>query len=598
MSKSSKRPAARKAPTRVSKSKAAPRRGAQTVSKRKPAAPARRVGAATPSTPKSRSAQTRRTAAKPKASIQKAKAVARPKRRSTTRRPAATIVVPPTPILSESVVVQAPEPASAPLRILIASSEVVPYSKTGGLADMVSALAKSMARRGHRVGIVTPLYLGLFDKYPALKKLDYFLRLPLGESWLESEIFTLEPEPNLTVYFVHQPTLYQRRGLYGEHNQDFPDNAQRFIYFSKAVTHLARYLDWGPQLVHLHDWQVGLVPLFLRHEQSREGWTTPTPSVLTIHNLAYQGIYGKEAFQFTNLPPEDFTPSGAEFNGLLNSLKTGVLLADRLTTVSPRYAREITTSEYGCGLDPILRYRSAVLRGILNGVDYDDWRTETNPHLSKPYSVDDLSGKAACKAALQSEFGLPISSTVPVFGTVTRLADQKGMDIQLGALEEMLSADLQFVLLGSGSPELERAYLRLAQRFPTKVAVRIGYNEGLSHRIEAGSDFFLMPSRFEPCGLNQMYSLRYGTVPIVRVTGGLDDSVVDIADDRQLADGIKFQELSPSVLAKAIRKALALYAVPGLLNQYRLNGMKADFSWSRTSAEYETVYHAMLPKPA
>lgn len=475
---------------------------------------------------------------------------------------------------------------------------MVPYSKTGGLADMVAALAKSMARRGHRVGIVTPLYLGLFDKHPELKKLDYYLRLPLGDSWLEAEIFTLQPEPNLTVYFVHQPTLYQRRGLYGENNQDFPDNAQRFIYFSKAVTHLARYLDWGPQLVHLHDWQVGLVPLFIRHQQSREGWTTPTPTVLTIHNLAYQGIYAKEAFQFTNLPPEDFTPSGAEFNGLLNSLKTGVLLADRLTTVSPRYAREITTSEFGCGLDPILRYRSAVLRGILNGVDYDDWRTETNPHLSKPYSADDLSGKAVCKASLQSEFGLPISPTVPVFGTVTRLADQKGMDIQLGALEEMLSADLQFVLLGSGSPELERAYLRLAQRFPTKVSVRIGYNEGLSHRIEAGSDFFLMPSRFEPCGLNQMYSLRYGTVPIVRVTGGLDDSVVDIADDRELADGIKFQELSPSVLAKAIRKALALYATPGLLNRYRINGMKADFSWSRTSADYETVYQSMLPKPA
>ncbi len=595
MSKSTKRPAARKTSARVSKPKAAPRRSPQPVSKKAVLTASRRAGGKpSPAPVQAKRSKPRKDVAITKAKVvaRKPKPVARPKRLKPKAKPVAAA----TPVAPPILALQAPEPSPMPQRILIASSEVVPYSKTGGLADMVAALAKSMARRGHRVGIVTPLYLGLFEKYPALKKLDYYLRLPLGDSWLEAEIFTLEPEPNLTVYFVHQPTLYQRRGLYGENNQDFPDNAQRFIYFSKAVTHLARYLDWVPQLVHLHDWQVGLVPLFIRHQQSREGWTTPTPTVLTIHNLAYQGIYAKEAFQFTNLPPEDFTPTGAEFNGFLNSLKTGVLLSDRLTTVSPRYAREITTSEFGCGLDPILRYRSAVLRGILNGVDYDDWRTETNPHLSKPYSADDLTGKAVCKASLQSEFGLPISPTVPVFGTVTRLADQKGMDIQLGALEEMLSADLQFVLLGSGSPELERAYLRLAQRFPTKVAVRIGYNEGLSHRIEAGSDFFLMPSRFEPCGLNQMYSLRYGTVPIVRVTGGLDDSVVDIADDRDLADGIKFQELSPSVLAKAIRKALALFAAPGLLNRYRVNGMKADFSWSRTSADYEEVYQSMLPK--
>ena len=489
-----------------------------------------------------------------------------------------------------------PPPPAIPsaLRLLIASSEVLPYSKTGGLADMVAALGKSMARRGHRVGIVTPLYQGFFEKWPALKKLDYFLRLPLGNGWLEAEIFTLEPEPNLTVYFVHQPTLYQRPGLYGEKNVDYPDNAQRFLYLSKAVAHLARYLTWAPQLVPLHDWQVALVPLLLRHQQSREGWPHATPSVLTIHNLAYQGIYLKEMFAYANLPESDLSPEGAEFNGFLNCLKAGVLLADRLTTVSPRYAREITTAEFGCGLDPILRHRNPILRGILNGVDYDDWQTEHNAHLPAPYSALDLSGKAECKAALQAEVGLPVAPGVPLFGTVTRLADQKGMDIQLGALEEMLSADLQFVLLGSGSAELEREYLRLAQRYPTKVSVRIGYDEGLSHRIEAGSDFFLMPSRFEPCGLNQMYSLRYGTIPIVRVTGGLDDSVVDIADDRVLADGIKFQELSPRALAKAIRKALALFSVPSLLTRYRTNGIHADFSWARTSMEYEEVYRSMI----
>ncbi len=519
-----------------------------------------------------------------------------PARRKPVMRKAVLGVAEAAPVVLESAL-PLPLPAlPSALRLLIASSEVVPYSKTGGLADMVAALAKSMARRGHRVGIVTPLYLGLFEKWPTLKKLDYFLRLPLGNDWLEAEIFTLEPEPNLTVYFVHQPTLFQRPGLYGEKNRDYPDNAQRFLYLSKAVAHLARYLTWAPQLVHLHDWQVGLVPLLLRHQQSREGWTDATPSVLTIHNLAYQGIYMKEMFAYANLPESDLSPEGAEFNGFLNCLKTGVLLADRLTTVSPRYAREITTSEFGCGLDPILRHRNTILRGILNGVDYDDWQTEKNAHLPTPYSASDLSGKAECKAALQAEVGLPVAPGVPLFGTVTRLADQKGMDIQLGALEEMLSADLQFVLLGSGSVELEREYLNLARRFPNKVSIRIGYDEGLSHRIEAGSDFFLMPSRFEPCGLNQMYSLRYGTIPIVRVTGGLDDSVVDIADDRALADGIKFQELSPRALAKAIRKALALFGVPGLLTRYRINGIHADFSWTRTSMEYEEVYRSMIQR--
>lgn len=459
---------------------------------------------------------------------------------------------------------------------------------------MVAALAKSMARRGHRVGIVTPLYSGIREKNPGLQRLDYFMRLPLGDAFVEAEILTLEPEPNLTVYFVGEPSMYERPGIYGDKAGDYPDNAQRFSFFSKAVAHLARYLPWRPELIHIHDWQTGLVPLFLRHQREREGWADCPPSLLTIHNLAYQGVFPALAFPFTNLPPEDFSPAGAEFNGFLNCLKTAVLLSDGLTTVSPRYAREITTPEFGCGLDPILRHRAALLTGILNGVDYDDWKTERNEHLPASYSARALAGKAACKAALQARMKLPVAPNIPLFGTVTRLADQKGMDIQLGALEEMVAANLQFVLLGSGSTELEREYQRLALRHPTKVAVRIGYDDALAHQIEAGIDFFVMPSRFEPCGLNQMYSLRYGSIPIVRVTGGLDDSVVDIADDRLEADGIKFRELSPRALAKAIRKALALYNVAALMRRYRTNGMRADFSWARTAAEYENVYRKLI----
>ena len=283
-----------------------------------------------------------------------------------------------------------------------------------------------------------------------------------------------------------------------------------------------------------------------------------------------------------------------EFYGQLGCLKAGLVYADVLTTVSPRYAREICTPEYGCGLDTVLRGRQSCLFGILNGVDYDEWQTETNPHLSHPYSVRDFTGKADNKVELQRELGLPMRPNAPLFGSITRLADQKGVDILLGALEEMISADIQFVMLGSGAPELERAYQEFAARHPTQVAVRIGFNQGLSHRIEAGSDFFLMPSRFEPCGLNQLYSQRYGTIPIVRVTGGLDDTVIDLTENQAKADGIKFQEYSVRALAKAIRKALVLYETPPLFAHMRANGMRNDFSWDRTTREFEKIYQRLL----
>lgn len=482
---------------------------------------------------------------------------------------------------------------AAGLRLLIGSSEVYPYSKTGGLADMVSALAKTMARRGHRVGVVTPLYRGLLEKLQGLQRLDYYLRLPMGPDWVEGSVYVLEPEPGLTVYFIHQPGYYDRSGLYSENGRDYPDNAQRFFFLSKSVVHLARYLSWNPQIIHVHDWQVGIVPALIRHQQEREGWLNPPKSILSIHNLAYQGVFGPDAFAFSNLPRDYFSPSGVEFYGTVNCLKAAIVGADLLTTVSPRYAREITTPEYGCGLDPLLRHRQSVLSGILNGVDYEEWQTEKNPHLPAVYSVKELEGKAVCKAELQKQMGLPVAPDVPLFGSVTRLADQKGVDIQLGALEEMLASNMQFVLLGSGAADLERAYRELARRYPGKVAVQIGYNHALSHRIEAAADFFLMPSLFEPCGLNQMYSLRYGTIPIVRVTGGLDDSVVDITEDSKHADGIKFHEYSSRALAKAVRKALALYQEPRLLASYRRHAMEADFSWGRTASEYEGAYRIL-----
>ena len=459
---------------------------------------------------------------------------------------------------------------------------------------MVAALAKSLAREHHQVGVVTPLYRGLRERWPGLQPLEWQMELPLGAERVRGRVWTLTPQENLTIYFIDVPEFYDRAGYYGTAGRDYPDNARRFIFLAKAVAHLARYLPWRPELVHLHDWQVALTALLLKHQGLSEGWRSPPHTALTIHNLAYQGLFAAEDFRLTNLPQVYFNPEALEFYGQLNCLKAGLVFADELTTVSPRYAREITTETFGCGLDGVLRRRQEDLEGILNGVDYEEWNPETDAHLPHHFSAADLSGKAATKTALLQALGLPADPNVPLFATITRLVEQKGVDIQMAALEEMLAAPMQFVLLGSGDPAYERAYLDLARRHPQAVAVRLGYDHPLAHRIEAGADFYLMPSRFEPSGLNQMYSQRYGAIPIVRAVGGLDDSVRDVLEDETGATGIKFHEYSARALAKAMRKALVLHHNQELFDRYRRNGMKTDFSWERTCLRYVQLYEEAL----
>ncbi len=479
------------------------------------------------------------------------------------------------------------------MKILLASSEALPYSKTGGLSDMVGALAKFLARDGHQVGLVTPLYRGIRERFPEIRPFDWKFDFPFGPDRISGSVWISEAAAGLTVYFIEQPAFFDRSGIYQERGLDYPDNAERYIFFSKCATHLARYLPWKPELVHAHDWPAALAAVFVADQKLRDGWADAPRTCLTIHNLAYQGNFPAAKFALTNLPQSYFHPNSLEFYESMNCLKGGISHADLITTVSPRYAREITTELYGCGLDGALRNRQNVLHGILNGVDYDEWKTEGNPSLPHPYSASDLSGKRADKAALQKELGLPQTPEIPLFGTISRLAEQKGVNLQLAALQEMLAADMQFVLLGSGNRDYERGYRKLAERYPAKCAVTIGFDDGLSHRIEAGSDFYLMPSRFEPCGLNQMYSLRYGTVPVVRVTGGLDDSVIDIGEDQQRANGIKFAEYSVRALSKAVRKALVLYTDKPLLEHYRRNGMARDFSWESTAREYSALYRSL-----
>lgn len=479
------------------------------------------------------------------------------------------------------------------MKILLASSEVFPYSKSGGLADMVGALAKALAADGHRAGVVTPLYRGIREKFPEVQPMGLEFRLPIGTRPEAGRVWSTEAE-GVAIYFVEHEEYYNRPALYGEGGQDYPDNAARFIFLSKCVAHLARNLSWEPELVHVHDWQTALVPLLMRHQERSGIWSGAPASCLTIHNLAYQGVFPESDYDLANLPRDYFTPAGVEFYGRFNCLKAGIVYADMITTVSPRYAREITTEADGCGLDGVLRGRQDRLAGILNGVDYSEWKTEGNPLLPHAFSAEDLAGKAANKRELQREMGLPEAAELPLFGTVSRLAEQKGIEIILPALEEMLASPMQFVCLGSGDPEFEKGLRRLAARFSAKAAVRIGYDHALAHRVEAACDFFLMPSRFEPCGLNQMYSLRYGTIPIVRVTGGLDDSVVDITEKLDEADGIKFYAYTARALTKAIRKALVLYENKDLLEHFRWNAMAAEFSWQRTTREYIQVFRRAL----
>lgn len=484
------------------------------------------------------------------------------------------------------------------MHVLMAASELHPFSKTGGLADAVAALAAAVADAGLEVSVVTPRYRAVPEKAPGLRRIGWRFGIPLGPDLVEGEFQVLDLAPRLRVWFVDQPSFFDRPGIYNERQRDYPDNAARFLFLSKAALLLARHHPHPPSLVHAHDWQTGLLPVLLHHARLEDGWEQAPRSLFTIHNLAYQGSFPNAAWELTNLPASWFHLESASHHGRLNFLKGALSLADALSTVSPQYAREITTPEFGCGLEGLLRRREHDLAGILNGVDYAEWNTAHNPALPHPFDIHHLAGKAATKAALQEELGLPVRADVPLFANISRLTDQKGCDLILDALEMLLpEAALQFALLGSGDPVLEARFRDLAVRHPDQVAAAIGFDQPLSHRIEAGSDFYLMPSRFEPCGLNQLYSLRYGSIPVVRATGGLEDSVVDPREDAERATGIKFHAPEAAALARAIRKALALHADPAACAHVRRNGMVADFSWARQAREYLTFYHDILHGP-
>ena len=468
------------------------------------------------------------------------------------------------------------------------ASEAHPYAKTGGLAEVAAALPDALGRLGHRVTLVVPRYRGIdvagMRSQPAA--------VELGRR-VQSVVFrTAEPSGGVTPVFVDVPELFDRDGgLYNVDGVDYPDNAWRFAVFCRAALEYARLQNDRPSIIHAHDWQTGLVPVYQKMLFSPDPVIGGVPAIFTIHNLAFQGVFPADTLPSLGLGWEMLDIQALEFWSQISYLKGGINFSERLTTVSPTYAREILTPEFGFGLEGALRRRAGALTGILNGIDVDRWSPEADPFIGASYGPDDLSGKAMAKQTLLEAVRLPndaVTRARPLIGLISRLTDQKGFDLVSAAAEALMPLDATWVLLGSGERRYEELWRRLAARHPDRVATTIGFDERLAHQIEAGADLFLMPSRYEPCGLNQMYSLRYGTLPIVRATGGLEDTVIDVSLPG--GNGFKFRENSPAALVSAVQRALALYRKPNDWKQIQQTGMKIDLSWDASAREYVKVY--------
>lgn len=476
--------------------------------------------------------------------------------------------------------------------VLMVSSEASPYAKSGGLADVLGALPPALVKLGHRIGVVLPRYQYAY-KTDARRVIDA-LQIPLGGGTYTVGIWELRKE-GVRYFFVDHPGLYGRNGLYGDQYGEFGDNHIRFALLSKAAIEIARLL-FPADIFHGHDWQAGLLPVYLKTQGAVDPTFIGAKTVMTVHNLGYQGGFNRNQMREVSLPDNLFRPDLMEFYGRCNMLKGGLVFCDAITTVSRKYAEEIQTPAFGFGLDGLLRAREASLTGILNGADYTQWNTANDRYLQAPYghySTEDLAGKRVCKAALLKEMGLPEHAIDrPLLGVVSRFASQKGFDLIAEAAWQIFRDDVYLVALGNGEKRYEDLFHRLHDTFPDKVAIWMGYNDQLAHRIEAGADIFLMPSLYEPCGLNQIYSLRYGTVPVVRATGGLDDTITDSGTE---STGFKFHDYSGYALLDSIRTAIYAYDDRPAWESMMVRGMKRDFSWDTSALEYSHLYRSLLP---
>ena len=480
------------------------------------------------------------------------------------------------------------------MRILMIASEAAPFAKTGGLADVIGALPRALAKLGHHVDVVIPRYRGTVGDRAGR------VSVALGDHVAEADVYATTVSGVRTL-FIDQPSYFDRDFLYGTAEQDFADNPARFAFLARAALEWASASGEHYTVVQEHDWQAGLAPVLIRGVSSTAARLHGVATVFTVHNLAYQGLFDASWLPQLGLGPELAHPDALGHFGRISFLKGGLMFSRAITTVSPQYAREIQTRDLGFGFDAILRRRSSDLVGILNGIDYDHWDPARDPHLPEPFDSHHLAGKRAAKRLLLEQERLPVDSQAlarPLVGMISRLVDQKGFDLLAALGDELPRLDATFVLLGTGECRYEEFWRELAARHPRRIAARIAFDEAAAHRIEGGADLFLMPSRFEPCGLNQMYSLRYGTVPLVRATGGLYDTVQDFDAATGSGTGFTFVEPSPQALLSTLRRAIAVYGDRATWRRIQMAGMCQDFSWDASARQYVKVYERAAGQPA
>lgn len=472
------------------------------------------------------------------------------------------------------------------LNIAMISSEATPYSKTGGLADVCGALPKALIKAGHNVIVFTPFYKEVKHSGRDIKNTGMQIKVKLGERNYSASIWR---EGNF--YFIQNDEFYLREELYGRGLKDYPDNHLRFAFLSIASLEVLKQMGEKVDILHCHDWQTALAPLYLKMHYKNEEPFSHTASVFTIHNLAYQGLFPKKVMKEIGLPKSLFMHKELEFYGQLSFIKSGLIFSDLLSTVSRKYGKEIQHADFGCGLEGVLKERSNHLFGIVNGIDYKEWDPDSDRYIKKNYSASNLTGKAACKEELKKIFKLPHIGDVPLIGMVSRLDAQKGFELIEKAEKKLLDLPLQLVFLGKGSKSIESFLKKMAKKHPKKVGLKIGYDNALAHKIEAGADIFLMPSSYEPCGLNHLYSLKYGTIPIVRATGGLDDTIVNYSPARKNGNGFKFRAYTAEAMLKSIKKALDLYSnKPKEWKSLQVVAMQEEHSWEKSAKNYIKIY--------
>jgi len=483
----------------------------------------------------------------------------------------------------------------AKLKILFVSSEVAPFARTGGLGDVLGALPRTLAKQGHDVKVCLPRYKTVGDFVSKLVRLDWSAPVEIDGNIVEAGAYRQHSSrPRMEYYFIDNDYFFDRPELYRDPKtgKDYKDNLERFLFFDRAVLELVKHLNWRPDVIHCHDWQASLLPTYLKTVYANDRLLRGCKTVLTIHNLGYQGIFPADRFELLDLPGEFNRPVAGplEFFGKLNLLKAGIVTADALTTVSPRYAVEICSPEYGCGLEGVLQQRGDALRGILNGVDYSIWSPSRDSKIPYRYSRSNLSGKRMTLIELMGKAGLPIRDGTPVIGMISRLADQKGWDLIAEAAERLFAMNLQMIVLGTGDKKYHNLLRKLERKYPDKLKAYLTFDDSLAHWIEAGADMFLMPSRYEPCGLNQMYSLKYGTVPIVREVGGLADTVSDYQSETGEGTGFVFRDYNADELLNAVQRAVDLFGRRRAWTKLMKSAMAEDFSWEASAKDYVELY--------